>query len=339
MFEKFFRNVMGRGSSDKERIASKEYSRALWYYGYELHGTKRQSTARMWLLYDLQSGNNGRTGKTIIANSLGKIQPMAIIDGKRIDLSDRFAFQTVEPWTRILLIDDIAKGSSLAPLFNIITGKMIADRKGLAPIINEDLKVVGTSNYILESEGRSEAGRQFVSQASDFYIRWGQEHGNTISPVVDYHGKEFYTDWDKGDWNQFDNFAMRALMHYFSAKPPDNTIIGNSAIVRFIQMNEEELFFTLCRTLSEHVKPMGSGELAVPQEIMSEAVKRENVDMKSNRAGKIVRSFLHAIGCPKISMTTVKVGGLLRNAYLLGITQWSDIDIGDYKRTIPPPKF
>jgi hypothetical protein len=228
MFEDFFHNVTG-----------KAFSRALWYFGYMLQGTKRQSTARAWLLYDKKPGNNGRSGKTIIGNALGYIRNIVVLDGKRLDLKDRFAFQTVKLATEIVFIDDPSKYMSLVPLFNMITGDLSAEGKGSKPVVKK-VKFIIASNWILENEGSSESGRQFVTQLDDYYIRYGKENGDTIAPIVHKHGKEFFTDWNSDDWSQFDSFCVRAIQHHLFAAAPENTIIGNAKVVRFIQLYEEE---------------------------------------------------------------------------------------------------
>ena len=330
MFEKFFANVMGRGETQKARTSSPQYKRSLWYFGYALQGTKRQSTARAWLLYDIKPGNNGRTGKTIIGTALGKIRNVTVIDGKQVDLTNRFAFQTVEPWTDIVFIDDPAKYMSLVPLFNMITGQTIADKKGKAPIV-KDFKFVIASNWILEAEGQSETGRQFVSQLDDFYVRYSKEHSDTITPIVDLHGKEFFTDWDAKDWAQFDTFAAKAVQYYLSAAAPENTIIGNSAIMRFIQLHEEELFFELSVALRQYARPTEAGGFAIPQQVLTSIIRDNNEGLKANKAGRIAREFLGVIGAGTINISTVRAGNSTRMAYFSG-TPLKNLTFGEPKK-------
>lgn len=330
MFEEFFANVMGRGASHKQRTKSESYSRALWYYGYMLQGTKRQSTARAWLLYDIRSGNNGRSGKTIVGNAVGHIRSVAIIDGKRVDLSDRFAFQNVQPWNDIIFIDDPAKSTSLVPLFNMISGTTLADRKTIAPIV-KDLKIMIASNWILESSGTSEAGRQFVSQLDDFYIRYSASHNHTIQPLVDFHGKEFFTDWNKQDWAEFDTFSLNALKFHLATRAPENTIIGNSAQIRFMQLYEEEMFYSLAVALYSNAKPYNGGTVIV-QNILTEVVREHAPDFK--KAGSVVKEFLKALGATNINNTTTRVGTLPRNAWSFepSITK---LNLGEFKNRLP----
>jgi len=314
MFEEFFTNVMGRGENSKQRKNSATFKRSLWYLGYMLQGTKRQSTARAWLLYDILTGNNGRSGKTIVGKAVGHIRSVTVIDGKRVDLNDRFAFQTVEPWTDVVFIDDPSKFTSLTPLFNMISGQTTADRKTIKPVVS-DLKVMIASNWILEQEGSSESGRQFVSQLDNFYVRYAKEHKDTITPIVDLHGKEFFTDWDAKDWSQFDTFCLGALQYHLKEPSPQNTIVGNSKMMRFIQIHEEELFFALSIALVENSKPSSDGGTVVPQQVLSDVIKENNDSLKTNRAGKIAREYLGCIGVDGIKMTTLRQGGRVAQAY------------------------
>lgn len=331
MFEIFFANVFGRGDSLAQRVKSEHYKRALWYFGYMLQGTKRQSTARAWLLYDIASGNNGRSGKTIVGTAVGRIRSVAVIDGKRIDLNDRFAFQNVDPWNDIIFIDDPDKRTSLVPLFNMITGTTLADKKNVAPIV-KDLKIMIASNWILESTGTSEAGRQFVSQLDDFYVRYSKAHDNTIQPLVDYHGKEFFTDWNEKDWAEFDTFAINALQYHLKGNAPENTIIGNSAQVRFMQLYEEEMFYDLCVNLITNAKRSTNGGTVIVQNILTSIVKEHAPDLR--KVGVVAKDFLRSLGATEILTTTMKVGNMPRMAWTFP-EPLPKLNWGNYKSRLP----
>ena len=310
-FEKFFANVMGRQPKLKSHA---NYQRSLWYYGYMLQGTKRQSTARAWILYDIKPGNNGRTGKTIIGSAVGKIRSVTVIDGKQVDLRNRFAFQTIQPWTDIVFIDDPSKYTSLVPLFNMISGQTSADKKGVNPVVKDDIKFMIASNWILEAQGQSESGRQFVSQLDDYYVRYSKEHKDTLTPIVDAHGGEFFTDWTEKEWARFDTFSAKALQFHLLGNIPANTILGNSSQIRFIQLHEEELYHSLCMALVEYVKE-GAGGWIVPQMALAQVVKDNNTDLKANKAGRVVREFLASVNASNITITSMRAGNLVRQAY------------------------
>lgn len=337
MFEEFFANVTGRGETLKSKLKSEYFTRALWYFGYMLHSIKRQSTARAWLLYDIKTGNNGRSGKTIIGSALGKIRSVVKIDGKQLDMKNRFAFQTVQPWTDIVFIDDPSKFMSIAPLFNMITGEMSADRKNMLPIV-KDVKFMFASNWIMESEGASEIGRQFVTQLDDFYVRFSKENNDTITPIVDYHGKEFFSDWDTKDWSQFDSFAIRAIQHYFTSESPKNNIMGNTRVIRFVQLNEQELYHNLCHVFCDNVTRDKAGKLVIVQGILIDVVKENRSDVKNVTAGKIARDFLQAIGGGKIEITSVVKSGRTMMAYRLE-NDFKTLDFGDVGKDIIHPPF
>lgn len=337
MFEDFFANVCGRGEQYKDRIKSPMYKRSLWYYGYMLQGSKRQSTARAWLLYDIKTGNNGRSGKTIIGSAVGKIRSVVTLDGKQIDFKNRFAFQTVLPWTDVVFIDDPSKFMSIVPLFNMISGELNADKKGTDPIV-KSVKFMIASNWILEAEGNSEIGRQFVTQLDDFYVRYSKEHKNTITPIVDLHGKEFFTDWDDNDWNQFDSFSMRALQTHLKEEAPSNTIIGNALLVRFIQLYEHELFYELANVFASNVKKSKEGGLLISQQLLIQAIKDHDVRQGSVKAGRVAREFLLAIGAKGIGITSMVIANMNRMAYSIE-EDFEELNFGEFTKKITKPKF
>lgn len=337
MFEIFFENVCGRGNNNRARVISEHYKRSLWYFGYMLQGTKRQSTARAWILYDIKPGNEGRTGKTILGQAIGKIRNMVTLDGKQIDFKNRFAFQTVQPWTDVVFIDDPSKYMSLQPLFNMITGELAAEGKNAAPIV-KSVKFMLASNWVLETGGRSEIERQFITQADDFYVRWGKEHNNTLTPIVDYHGKEFFTDWDLKDWSQFDSFCAKALQYHLKAEPPKNNVVGNAKMVRFIQLHDEEMFFELATEFCSNVVKGKDGSLLIAQGLLMEIVKAHHQQFGQTKAGRIVRDFLTCIGGVDVSITSMIVGSMSRMAYKIQ-NDFKSLNFDKYSKNLPKPNF
>jgi hypothetical protein len=333
MFEEFFANVCGRGNTRKERIGTDQYKRAMWYFGYMLHGSKRQSMARAWLLYDIMAGNNGRSGKSIIGKAVGKIRNTVILDGKQIDFrNNRFALQQVTPWTEVVFIDDPHKYMSLIPLFNMITGDSNVERKGQDPL-QLSLKYMIASNWILEADGTSEQGRQFVTQLDDFYIRYGKEHKNILTPVVHLHGKEFFTDWDEKDWAKFDSFSVRCLQYHLGKETPQNTIVGNSMMVRFIQLYEAELFFALSSKFCQHIKKGSDGKLLVPQRLLIDVVKEADTKLGSIQAGRVVKEFMRSIGAGDVGMTSIMIANMNQMAYKID-KQISELSFGEYGKEL-----
>ncbi len=337
MFEDFFNNVCGKSKIKGEKQTPDRYKRALWYFGYMLHGFKMKSLARAWMIYDIRPGNNGRTGKSILGQAIGQIRSVTIIDGKQVDFRDnRFALQKVTPWTEIVFIDDPKRTMSLAPLFNMITGDTDAEAKG-ANQLTLSLKYMIASNWIMELDGSSEQGRQFITQIDDFYLRY--EDGKLLQPLVHLHGKEFFTGWDEEDWQRFDSFCVRAIQHYMSSQAPDNTIIGNAKQVRFLQQYESEIFFELSTILCSYVRTSQEGALMVPQSLMVEAVKKA-VDYapSSSKAGRIVREFLTCINAGKVETSSMKIAGLIQMQYKLS-NKWKDLDFGEILKDLPKPKL
>lgn len=337
MFEDFFNNICGKSKIKGEKQTPDRYKRALWYFGYMLHGFKMKSLARAWMIYDIRPGNNGRTGKSILGQAIGQIRSVTIIDGKQVDFRDnRFALQKVTPWTEIVFIDDPKRTMSLAPLFNMITGDTDAEAKG-SNQLTLSLKYMIASNWILELDGSSEQGRQFITQISDFYLRY--KDGKLLQPLVDLHGKEFFTGWDEEDWRRFDSFCVRAIQYYMSEASPESTIIGNAQQIRFIQQHESDLFFELSSIFATYVKLGQDGSLLVPQSLMVEAVKKSaDFNPSASRCGRIAREFLIAVGAGKVDITSVRTAGLMQMVYKVN-KKWNELDFGAASDNIPKPKF
>lgn len=338
MFEDFFANVCGKGKDRKEKISSKQYKRAKWYFGYMIHGYKQESVARAWILYDMKAGNNGRTGKSIIGKAIGHIRNMATIDGKSIDFQNRFVFQKVTSSTKVVFIDDPKRGLSLAPMFNKITGVTEIEAKGIGSF-NVDLKYLIASNWIMEVEGRSEQGRQFITQLNDFYAQYAEEK-KTLTPLVDIHKKEFFTGWGSKEWNQFDVFAIKCLQAHMGEEIPTNEILGNAYQVRFIQTHDEDIFYELCHCFARYVTRLKTGQLVIPQKIMIQTVKdaADSLNYSNVRAGKLVKDFIVAISGEQPGRTTVVIANMNQMGYTLK-KPYEQLDFGAETKTMPKPKF
>jgi len=218
----------------------------------------------------------------------------------------------------------------------MITGDTDAEAKG-ANQLTLSLKYMIASNWILELDGSSEQGRQFITQIDDFYLRY--KDGKELQPLVHLHGKEFFTGWDEEDWRAFDSFCVRAIQHYMSSEAPENTIVGNAKQIRFIQQHGEELFFELSTILCTYAKLSPRGTPSIAQALMLEAVKK-SVDFSpsSTKCGKIAREYLMSINAGKVEVSSTRVAGLVQMTYEL-FNKWNALDFGNIADQIPRPKF
>jgi len=337
MFENFFGNVCGRGNTREATLKSIEYKKSLWYYGYMLHSIKRKSLARAWLLYDINTGNNGRSGKTILGESVSYVRSVCTIPGKSLDMMNRFKFNTIQPHTEIVFIDDPYKRFSLNACYNLVSGTEIFDRKNLNPIVKA-VKVMIASNWVVETEGDSDEGRQFITHLSDYYKVYAKKH-NSATPVVDIHGKEFFTDWNEKDWNKFYSFCAKALQYYFKNKVPVTTIESNSRQLRFVQLHEQELFYELCCIFIENVRKGRNGSLLVPTGILIDKVKSYNSQqMTVNIAGKIARDFIKAINGGEVIITTALLNRMNTRVYEIQ-KDFYELNFGATTKDLPKPNF
>jgi hypothetical protein len=339
MFEEFFANVCGRGGNRKEIIKSERYKRSLWYFGYALHGFKLKSLARAWMIYDIKPGNNGRTGKSILGQAIGYIRNMVTIDGKTLDTTNRFAFQKIRPSTQVVFIDDPKKYMSLAPLFNMITGDTDAEAKG-QDVISSPLKYIFASNWLLELEGNSERGRQFITQIDDYYVRYAKENDGTLRPIVHKHKKEFFTEWDDSDWSKFDSFCVRCIQTHLSKETPQDTIIGNATQLRFIQQHEPELFYKLSQAFIGNVRKGKDGSLLISQPVLINVIKDSPEFMTNqNRAGRVVREYLFAISGEEPQVTSIVLPNMIQQMAYRISKSFDQLGLDDAVKMFGKPKI
>ena len=172
VFAKFLMNVSD-GSS--ERFSA--YKSAL---GYLMHTYSHPSRGQAVVLYDQTITDinqpQGGTGKGVIVNAINQIRVVTKIDGKRFDPNDRFNFQTVQPFTEVVCLDDVIKTFDFSVLYSCLTDGLTVERKNqpaflIAP--DKSPKFILCSNSILDSEGTSNKRRQFILELSPFYFAGG----------------------------------------------------------------------------------------------------------------------------------------------------------------------
>lgn len=100
----------------------------------------------------------GRTGKSLLAEALGRMRNVLVIDGKMVNVTNQFSFQALELDTDIVVLDDIPKRFPFEQLFHMITGDLEFERKGKQRIIlpfAEAPKFAITTNHTIADTGGS----------------------------------------------------------------------------------------------------------------------------------------------------------------------------------------
>lgn len=180
--------------------------------GYLLHNFKRRDFAKAVVLYDKNIDMTkpcGGTGKTLIAQSLGKIRKLIMEDGKNNDLSSRFSLSRVTIDANLFLMDDVTVKYPFEKLFALITGDFVVEKKNQNRFeipFNKSPKVVITSNFCIIKQGDSYT-RRVIELIIDNYFNL------EITPTIEY-GHVFFDEWNEIQWHSFDNTMILAVQFY-----------------------------------------------------------------------------------------------------------------------------
>lgn len=160
----------------------------------------------------ITSDPDGRTGKTLIFQAMGRIlnrtdmsTTFSEIPGKSFDLHDRFKYQQLGIDTRLVHLNDIQRNFSVEELFNDITEGIKRERKNESPV-NIRAKIGISTNLTIRIHGGSALDRCLEFEMADYY-------SSKIKP-----GKEFkhwfFRDWNKEEWMRFDNLMLNCVSAY-----------------------------------------------------------------------------------------------------------------------------
>jgi hypothetical protein len=179
--------------------------------GYLAHRYKDPTRTKAIILMDASpSGSpNGRSGKTLVCQAVGKLRNMSTIDGKSYDHRRWFRFSSVNLSTDLLLFDDIQKNFDFEQLFPLMTTGMQIQRKYKDDVFipyEQSPKVVITTNYAVIGEGSSFKARTFEFEVSNTFSADYQP--------TDKYGRRFFDEWEDSDWNYFYNMVAFAIKHY-----------------------------------------------------------------------------------------------------------------------------
>lgn len=153
----------------------------------------------------LDDGANGRSGKTLLAKSLGYIKVYSELNGKDFDPSNKHKFQSLGIDTQIVHINDAKSSLSFETLFNDITEGISIEKKGKDPT-RIFAKIILSVNRTLNLDGGSARDRAYEFELADYY-------SDKFSPLDEF-GVWFFSDWKEKDWNQFYNFYIRCIQYY-----------------------------------------------------------------------------------------------------------------------------
>ena len=185
--------------------------------GFLLHDYKNDSEMKAVIAMDGKLSevgtSHGRTGKSLMGVALEKVIPQTYISAKKTDLvKDPFIFGEVTEKTKNVFIDDVRAKFDFEFFFPVITAQMKINPKGDKPFtlsVQDSPKLFITTNHAIEGEGGSFYDRQAFTVYSDYY-------NDNHKPIDDF-GRNFFSEWDKEQWNLFYNLIAASIHLYFKA--------------------------------------------------------------------------------------------------------------------------
>jgi uncharacterized protein (DUF433 family) len=215
--------------------------------GYLLHSYKTSSDNKAIILNDeiISDTPNGRSGKGILINSIGKMKKLDTIDGKNFDFNKSFAYQTVSTDCQVLAFDDVKKNFNFEQLFSAITEGLTIEYKGMPAVklpVSESPKIIISTNYTIKADGGSFEGRMFEVELSSYF-------NSKFSPK-DKFGCMLFDDWDDKEWARFDHFMINCLHYYlqnglvsYEHKNLKYRKLENATTKEFVYFMEDKQFF------------------------------------------------------------------------------------------------
>ena len=138
-------------------------------YGYLIHDFNTADESKLVFFIDSMSEMGraeGGNGKSLVMDSIRHWKKMSSQSGKRMGSSPtQFQWSDVNLDTRFIAIDDITLDFQFDSLFNMISGDMEVERKGVDKFIIEQKKkpkMGVTSNYVLAGSDTSDTRRQHI---------------------------------------------------------------------------------------------------------------------------------------------------------------------------------
>jgi hypothetical protein len=182
--------------------------------GYLVHSYKDPAQGKIVVFAESSLGiqANGGTGKSIIAYvALSKVRKVDYIGGDTFDPDRDFKFQTVDPFSNVIVIDDVEKRFKYKSLYNVATNVMTLERKHQGAInleYTESPKIVVTTNYGILGQGDSDKRRRVV-------IGFTNHYSQKYTPADEF-GRRFFEDWGWQDLNQFYGFFIASCQKYLN---------------------------------------------------------------------------------------------------------------------------
>jgi len=199
--------------------------------GYLLHRYKEKSRAWCVIAMDNkiseQGKSNGRSGKSIMLESLFHLMKYSVIGGRDKNVFDnKHVFEKITKHTDMLLIDDAHEYLDFDFLFDKITGQTTVNPKNNCSYnltFEESPKIAITTNHGLKKMDGSTNDRILFTVFSDWYHSNTEdnEYSETRKPINDFGKELFGNEYTEAEWNADLNFFAQCIQFFLSRKSPE----------------------------------------------------------------------------------------------------------------------
>ena len=206
---------------------AKRISNTMIVLGYLMHRYNFHSKMKIACFTDelISMEANGGTGKNLTLELLGFIRSMVFINGKRLNLRNRFTFQKVEDYHDVILLNDVRKNLDIEDLYSDTSEGIEVEKKGINAT-SKDRKTTGkfviTANYRKLVKSGSTRRRVVDVFYSDYY--------NYKFTVADEFQKELFNDFNQDEWNQVITFAIRCCQLYLKEGLPKSKSVEEETL-------------------------------------------------------------------------------------------------------------
>jgi hypothetical protein len=203
-------------------------------YGSLISNYKSPDCNKVFLFIDREGGdkNQGRTGKSIVMNSIGEYKKHAQLAGKDFSNLDSFNWDQVDTDTKFVSLDDVKSSSGkmkpddfcFVDLYSRVTGTFTVNKKygsrfTFPPDTSPKLGITSNKALTMSGESSSDARMNVV----EFHPYWNRQDRKFGSGCVKRRfgqsllSSEVATgEWKDDDpqWNYFYNFGFRCVQEF-----------------------------------------------------------------------------------------------------------------------------
>lgn len=239
-----------KATEEEEKNFSQHIINKLTTIGYLLCGYKFGSEIKAVVIQDFKmsevSKSSGGSGKSLFTMAIKKILPSVILDGKK-DTRDKFYYQDVDRFTKVIAIDDVKENFNFKDLYSKITNGLSVEKKHAA---NLNFTTESNPKFIISTNDTIRGADQKSTIRRIIYMEFSPWYDDSFKPEDEF-GHLFFDDWDEEQWSLFDNLMAECVMLYLRSQEQGWVSNGIGVVpapkenieLRTIRQEMSEMFF------------------------------------------------------------------------------------------------